>query len=195
MSITTNAAEVARDLDAYVDGILERAVPRALNTLRQQAKVEGVREAARVYGMRSSDIDVSWREDPATRAVLEARINAKGAGFPLSLFKPVRTAKGVSVLIRGRRVTIPHSFMVPGRFGKRVFARGAYGALRRGTPTGETFGRFVFSKSRHPINQLYTFGPPETLANEIVQAAMNARLDEQMGPVIAREIRAAARGF
>jgi hypothetical protein len=194
MSITTNADQVNRELDSFVGAVLERVVPRSINELMRQAKTAGTREAARLYGMRVGDIAVSWHEDAAVRGELEASINAKGAGFPLSLFDPVPGPKGVSVRIKGRRVTIPHAFMVK-RFNKRVFARGAYGSLRGGKATGETFGRFVFSKTRHPINQLYTFGPPETLANETVSSIMQARIEERMASVIEREMRAIGRGF
>ena len=194
MSITTNADQVNKELDAFVGAVLDRAVPRAINELLKQAKSAGTREAARLYGMRVGDIDASWHEDIAARGELEASINARGAGFPLSLFEPVQGPKGVSVRIKGRRVTIPHAFMVK-RFNKRVFARGSYGALRGGKATGETFGRFVFSKTRHPINQLYTFGPPETLANETVSSIMQARIEERMASAIEREIKAVGRGF
>jgi hypothetical protein len=130
----------------------------------------------------------------ATARDLVASKNVKGKGFPQSVIAPRQTAAGVSVLIKGKRVVIPHTFMAKmpnGHVG--VFARGYYGA------------RFTFAKGKHkrrpdgkstelPINELYSFAPPDAFSNPDVVEAMNDRVAEQMSKVVAQEIRVAAKG-
>jgi hypothetical protein len=124
----------------------------------------------------------------ATPADLEATISAKGHGFPLSLFSPQRVAGGVSVLVKGRRFTIPHAFFIPQAPG-HVFARGAYAGKSGGLlPTGEDFGRFVFGKKRLPISELYTLNPADAMSNTEVVQAMNDRVDEQAADVLRHEL-------
>ena len=130
----------------------------------------------------------------ARRDDLEASITVKGRGFPLSEFRPVQTAKGVSVVIKGKRITIPHTFMVR-RFGQHVFARGAYGGKGLRKATGETFGRFTYGRTRLPINELYTFAPPDAFSNPEVVQAMDDRVEQQAAAALEREVAAVARGF
>jgi hypothetical protein len=186
ISTRTNIDEVFRDLDAFVASAQNVAVPRALNTLRDQAQVAGLRKISEVYQIGPRTTERYLSITLASPSSPEASINVKGRGFPLSEMKP---------LIKGKRVLIPHAFMVK-RFGLHVFARGAYGGKSKGTrPTGERFGRFVFGKGRLPMSELFTFGPAEMLANQDVTDAMQDRIEEQAPVIIAREISAVRRGF
>jgi hypothetical protein len=189
-------------MDRFFAAAKAIAVPRALNTLRDQAEVAGLRAVAEKYqisarAMREGgDGGGKWlSEQDATLGDLEASITVRGRGFPLSQFKPLKTPTGVSVLIKGKRVTIPHAFMVK-RFGAHVFARGSYGGKSGGLkPTGETLGRFVYGAGRLPIQELYTFGPAEAFSNDDVTQAMKDRVAEQAPKVFAREMAAVKRGF
>jgi hypothetical protein len=194
LKFTDNLAQVEADLDAFRDSVLSTAVPRALNTLRDQAEVAGLRQISAVYQIPSSTMQGFITDKPATANDPEASITAKGKGFPLSVFKPVQTATGVQVTVKGRTFVIPHAFMVA-KFGQHVFARGSYGGKYGGTPTGQTFGRYAFTKQRLPIGELFTFAPPDCLANPSVTDAMDARVAEQAPAVLAREIGAAQRGY
>lgn len=201
LRLTDNLARVEADLDAFAASIRDVALPRALNTLRDQAEVAGLREIKDVYQIPSITMRAFLTDKQATAGDPEASITAKGRGFPMSVFKPVQTAKGVQVTVKGRSFVIPHSFMVA-KFGQHVFARGSYGGKYGGTPTGERFGRFVYVKGeskgrRHglPIAELYSFAPPDCLANAGVTAAMDDRVAAQAAAVLAREISAARRGF
>ena len=194
MTSRDNLAQVMQDIDRFASDIQAVAVPRALNALRDQAQTAGLREIAKVYeiGPRTMERYVSVK--PATSGDAQTEITVKGRGFPLNVFKPVKTATGVSVSIKGRRITVPHSFVVK-KFGGHVFARGSYGGKYGGQASGESFGQFQFGRSRLPISQLWSFAPPDCLANRAVQDAMDSRVEEQAVKVLAREIAAARRGF
>lgn len=194
LTASGNIEQVMAQFDDVADAILARALPRALNTLRDQAEVAGLRGIADVYQVPASQVRGYIEDEDANSGRLEASITAKGKGFPLSLFRPRQTKQGVQVTVKGRTFVIPHAFMVK-RFGQHVFARGGYGGKARGTPTGEAFGRFAFTKGRLPIAELYTFGPPEALSNTRVTQAMNDRVAQQAPAILARELRAVARGF
>ena len=84
---------------------------------------------------------------------------------------------------------------VVAKFGGNVFARGSYGGKYGGEASGESFGRFLFGRSRLPISKLFSFAPPDCLVNRMVRDAMDSKVEEQAGKVLAREIGAARRGF
>jgi hypothetical protein len=194
MTSRDNLAQVMQDIDRFASDIQAVAVPRALNALRDQAQTAGLREIAKVYEIGPRTMERYVTVKPATGADPQAEISVKGKGFPLNVFKPVRTQTGVSVSIKGRRFTVPHAFVVA-KFGGNVFARGSYGGKYGGQASGESFGRFLFGRSRLPISKLYSFSPPDTLANRQVQDVMDDRVAEQAGKVLAREIASARRGF
>lgn len=204
---SSNIDAVLKDLDAWTQGIADVALPRALNKVADQAQVAGLRKVNAIYrvGPRTMEQYLSTRLAKQGNLVVE--IAAKGQGFPLYLFQPrqlkgrltrrkggYRTGGGVSVLIKGRRVLIPHAFIATMKSGHRgVFARGAYGGKGKIVPTGETSSRFHFGKKRYSINELFTFGAPQAFSNPDVVDAMNDRAREQMPIVLAQEIRFASR--
>jgi hypothetical protein len=197
LKITDNLAKVEADLDAWAAGIKDAAVPRALNTLRDQAKTAGFRQVAQVYQISAKTLDGYTTLKAANAGDPQAAIVVKGKGFPLSVFKPIKVAGrggGVSVLIKGKRILIPHAFMIP-KAGQHVFARGSYGGKYGGSPTGQAFGRYTFTKQRLPIGELYSFAPPDCLSNASVREAMDDRVTQQAADVLARSISAARRGF
>ena len=81
------------------------------------------------------------------------------------------------------------------KFGQHVFVRGGYGGKGGVKPTGQSFGRFVFGKGRLPINELYSFAPPDTLNNVDVRRVMDDRIEQQAPAILKRELSAVARGF
>lgn len=201
---TTNADEVIGKLDAFMATVVNTAVPRALNKLRDQARTAGIRELSRIYGIpvRKVDDPKFLSTSDASPSNFAASITVKGAGFPLMLFDPRQTRAGVSVTIKGRRITIPHAFigvMKSGHVG--VFARGSYGGKYfkrrsnkgRFVSTGASFGRFQFGNQRLPINELFTFSPPDAFSNEQVTDVMNKRVEEQAEKVFTSEVSFASR--
>lgn len=195
LGVSANFDKFEADLDAW-GAAVSTGVPRALAKLADQAETAGTRKAAEVYSLPVRAIANYWAvQPPSTQDEFEASVNAKGAGFPLSDFQPRQTKAGVSVSVKGRRFVIPHAFKATMGSGHQgVFARGRYGGGGALVPSGETFGRFVFGKARLPINELYTFAPPDTLDNQEVRAAMEDRVQQQAAAVIDHEIRFAFKG-
>jgi len=189
LAVTTNVDQVFRDMDAFVARAQQVAIPRALNKLRDQAQVAGLRKINDLYQIGPRTSEKYLRIKLAGQADLEAAMSMVGSGFPLALFSPIKTPRGVSVKIKGKRFLISHAFQVQ-QFGSNVFARGAYAGKGRGLrPSGKHFGRFQFGIGRLPINKLYTFSPADMLANQEVVGAMQDRIEEQVDKVIASEMR------
>lgn len=197
---------------------IERAEPRVLTTLASQADVAGRRAIRDIYGISTADLAPYFDVEIASLSNPEARIVANGKGFPLRFFRPRKTKQGVEFTIKGKTVLWEHAFIATIRGGERqVFARGRYGPgaaeaprRRRGRrkaglapsgggslfrATGERFGRFAFGYGRLPISLLRSSSPPDVLGNPDVLKAMNDRVEQQAPSVLARELKAAARGY
>lgn len=196
MRLTTrdNAAQVERDFDRFTEGVIKAKV-RAANALLPKVQKAGFAMVATVYQIKPSTMSQYASTQLASQGDAEASITVKGKGFPLSEFNPRQGPKGVTVTIKGRDVLFPHSFMVPSRFGRNVFARGAYGGKGVSKPSGESFGRFAFSTPRLPINKFYSFAPPDAFGNPLVVQAMDDAVAEGMGKQLERELASVARGF
>lgn len=195
LAVRTNVDEVFADLDRFVEDAQSRAVPRAVNRLAEMAQTAGLRAVNEEYriGPRAFERYLTMRL--ARDGEFEASIRSKGGGLPLQLFAPRQVRAGVSVMVKGRRVIVPHAFiarMKSGRVG--VFARGAYGGRGLKRSTGQSFGRFAFGRSRLPINELFTFGPAEAWSSERVVGAMSDRVQDQLDKVMRRELAFALRG-
>lgn len=202
VNATCDTSKGKADLAALAERIRETAVPRTLNALIDQAQRTGLRQIAITYRIAARTIEQYATQKPARADDPEASITVKGKGFPLSLFNPVQGPKGVTVTIKGRRVLIPHSFQIRGRFAIRhagitlhVFARGSYGGKYGGTPSGQSFGRFLFNKSRLPISEIWSFAPPDAFSNPQVVDAMQDIVDGNAGKELQRQIAAVTRGF
>lgn len=196
LAVRSNIDQVFGELDRYVDQVETVAVPRALNKLGQQAQTAGFRKVSEIYGIGPRTMEKYATLKFATAQSLEVELTVRGKGFPIYTFSPRQTRGGVSVLIKGRRFIIPHTFiarMPSGHVG--VFARGAYGgkSTKRIVLTGEEFGRFAFARRRLPINELYTMSPPDAASNPDVTDAMDERVQEQAAKVLQQEINFATR--
>lgn len=217
LAVRSNVDQVFKDIDAFIDQIETMAVPRVLNELADQAQTAGFRKINEIYKVPASKMKKYASVKPASasqRDQIRAEITVKGNGFPLSLFRPRKTAIGVQVTIRGRSIVVPHAFLARVGTGEEphtgVFARGAYGgksnkyALKL---TGVSFGRFRFARGERvkranrwgstelPINELFTLAPPDAFSDPDVVDAMNDRIEEQAPSVMRREIAAVKRGF
>lgn len=197
LGLSTNIDEVLGSIDGYVSDVFDVAAPRAINDLMDRAQLTGFRAARDEYRIPLETLRkrAVVRVKRANAGDLTAELNVKGRGFPLADFNPRQTKQGVAVTVKGRRRVIRHTFLLKlpnGHVG--VFARGQYA------------GRFAFGKGRHvkrpdgqwtelPINELFTFGPSDALSSDNVVAAMQERVDQDVGPVMRRQIQAAARGF
>jgi hypothetical protein len=218
-SVKVNTDDAFAKLDAYAEAVRNVALPDALNRLGEQARVAGEREIRKTYGLTIAQFSKYISVTPALRGgKLEYTIAATGKGFPLLLFKPIQTRHGVSVVLKGRRVVVPHAFIQTVGGNQQVWARGTYYAAASGTgttgkgagkrrkrgireatgrsafeATGERWGRFAFGRHHFPISLLRTTTPPSALMAPEVVRAMSDRIEEQMGKVINAAIKYATR--
>ena len=211
---TSNIDDVLKAFDQLEQDIIGIAGPRALNTLANQADVAGRRKIRDIYGISTGDLAPYFDVVIASTSNLEAKIVAKGKGFPLKFFKPRQTKEGVVATIKGKTVLFRHAFLPKGGLDTtQVFARGRYGPggpsaarPRKGKrksglganvfrSSGESMGRFAFGLGRFPITLLRSSSAPDALSNPDVVEAMNDRVSEQAAKVLEREMKAVARGF
>lgn len=212
---SSNVDKVLGDLDRW-QGAAAVALPVALNKLGEQGRVAGMRAIRKRYGLTIADLAPYFDVVPTGQGgPLVFKIEAKGKGFPLRIFKPreVRGAGGgVSVLLVGRRVLFRHAFFMeasattrqsrrkgPRRLGPNkerlghIFARGRYGGKSGFEGTGETFGRFRYGRQRFPITLLRSTTPPSILLNPEIEGVIVDRINEQ-APAILRNAFRFARG-
>lgn len=196
LRMRTNADDVFRQLDVWVDQAQTIAMPRAANKLLAQAQTAGFRKVSQIYDIGPRTMERYAAVKFAIPGNVEATLTVKGKGFPIFAFQPRQTRGGVSVRVKGRRFVIPHTFLARMRSGHvGVFARGAYSGkwASRLEPSGKAFGRFLYGKKRLPINELFTLSPPDAASNPDVVDTMNDRVQEQAQKVIEQEIRFAIR--
>lgn len=223
LKLKHNLPDVLAALDKYAASVQAVARPIILNKLGDQARVAGQRVIRKTYGITIEQLGRYMSVVPAgSSGRLEFKIVAVGKGFPMSLFKPRQVpgrGGGVSVVIKGRRVLIPHAFILGAarldvEGGGQVFARGSYNAAVSGSgttgpkagkrrkrgirertgrsafeSTGQRFGRFAFGRNRFPISMLRSTTPPSALMNEDVVDAMRERIIEQAPSVIRNAIK------
>lgn len=171
---------------------IRKAQARAANELRRQARTAGLRAVNDEYSIGPRTMEQYVSETVATEDSPEATLTVKGKRLPMSAFKPIVTKRGVSVLVKGRRVLIAHAFI--GQFGQ-VVARGAYQGRKPIRPRGDRFQGFQFGKGRLPVSALQGISAAEAFGARVVVDAMNNRIDEQSAAVLKRELAAVARGF
>lgn len=212
LSINVDTRTLDRRLDELEQAIL-LASTRTANALIERAKTSGFREVERVYGIGPRSFEKYARITLARGEEVVATITVKGRGLPMFHFQPRQTPKGVTVRVKGKRILIPHAFLGKMRSGHiGVFARGAYGGKgSKARLSGEAFGRFQFIKGSRkvqgrraggkgakrsglPINELYTFAPPDAFANRQVIDAMCTRIEDDAEKVMRQELRFALRG-
>jgi hypothetical protein len=187
MDIRHDINKAASQMVKLAKDMRDVAIMRAINKTATQAKTQAGREIKDQYQISTRVIGKSITIRRAARGALDAVITAEGKPLPLIAFQARQSRGGVSVQIKGRRVTIPHSFIATMKSGHRgVYARGGYkGSFER---NGQSFGRFQFGKQRFPIGELFTFSVPQGFSNKVVQRKVIARVNEQFPKVLAQEI-------
>lgn len=214
LKLSTNIDELLAQMDALERRIVDVAVPRTLNRLATVAKTECVKAVGEVYGVNRS-VGAYFGVRLASIDDRTSAVTGTGKGWPLTLFPHVddrRPGGGVIVTIKGRAIRFPHSFLKSIGGNLQVWARGSYrGAFERaGTggntrgvkgnratfvPTGERFGKLAYGRRRFPITLLRSASAPDAISNGAVQDAMSKRIEDEAPAVLARNLKAAARGF
>lgn len=188
IDIRHNLADSAGDLARMSRQLQTLAVTRALNKTAARAKTKAGREIKEQYriGTRLVSRFISISRAGGRKGHI-ATVSAEGRPMPMIAFKPRQTASGVSVDIKGRRVTVPHAFIATMRSGHRgVFARGGYkGSFER---AGGQFGSFIFGRQRLPLGELFTFSLPQAFSSKVVLDRVTRHVNNEFPKVLRQEI-------
>lgn len=187
MDVRHNISDAAGKMTRLAKDLQDKAVTRSLNKTAQQGKTQAGREIKDHYQISTRVISKYITLKRAGRGSMQAVIRAEGKPLPMLAFNARQNGRGTDVQIKGRRITVPHAFIVTLKSGhKGVFARGGYkGSFER---TGEQFGRFAFGKRRETINELFTFSVPQGFSKKVVLEQIIKRVNQQFPKVLAQEI-------
>lgn len=187
MDVRHNISDAAGKMTRLAKDLQDKAVTRSLNKTAQQGKTQAGREIKDHYQISTRVISKYITLKRAGRGSMQAVIRAEGKPLPMLAFNARQNGRGTDVQIKGRRITVPHAFIVTLKSGhKGVFARGGYkGSFER---TGEQFGRFDFGKRRETINELFTFSVPQGFSKKVVLEQIIKRVNQQFPKVLAQEI-------
>lgn len=190
VSIQANCKDLADDLRRLSDDVRQKVIGRALRKTASNAKTETSRAIRDEYKISSRVVGKSITVHTVYGQTPKAEITVKGRPLPMYAFKPKQTKVGVRVRIKGKFIVVPHAFIANMRSGHvGVFARGGYKGI---TADAGSFGRFKFSKSRLPINELYTFSLPQGFNNKVVMSRVIVRFQARYPVNLAHEYEWAA---
>ena len=177
LSITTNFADVKRQLNTLSEDIGKKATASALNKVVMQGKTAMSREIRAEFVLSAATVNQSLRISRARasggRANLEANLSSISKpgqrGLNLIHFQAKPTAKGVSFKVRrnGPRKVIPGAFI--GNDGRTVF-------IRKG-------------KQRLPIKALTTVDLQGMFKTKRINAKVVAMIEAKFPAIFANEVR------
>jgi hypothetical protein len=187
IDIRHNIKDAVDRLGNLSKGMADKAITRTINKTAVQGKTQATREIKEQYQISTRVVGRGISIRRAGRGVLQAVIKVEGRPLPMIAFQAKKDARGVSVVIKGRRVVVPHAFIATLKSGhKGVFARGGYkGGFEK---NGQQFGRFQFGKQRFPIGELFTASLPQGFNNKVVKDKVVKRINEQFPKVLGQEI-------
>lgn len=164
--------------------ITDKAVPRALNKLAEQAKTLSSKEIRSAgYTIKAKTVKEQIVIVKATASTMTAIVKVRGKPVPLMEFNARQTKAGVSVKVKGARKVIKGAFiatMPTGHVG--VFTRtpsSRYKRVRKGTKTQWT---------QLPIKELYGPSLPAIWSNQVIQAALLKMIKQKFPEVLRHEI-------
>jgi len=177
---TLHVGDALAALDGFSDRLKSKALPRALNKVADQAKVQASREIrAAGYQLKVSVIKAAITLKRANRNTLQAEVIASAPMMPLYAYAARRTKKGITVAVRsGQRKLIqnPHAFIATLRSGHTgIFERVVVVGGKR--------------SPRLPIRELYGPSIPQAFANKTVQQALVRVVRERFPAILEREIK------
>ena len=205
ISLSDDIKKMTDLLGQFKDAVKTKVIRRALSKTGSRARTETVRAIKAEYKLASRVVRKGLKVRVGSGENLEVVLNMSGRPLPLYAFKPrayggpsgwptralrgkKRRPGGISVMLKGRRIKVPHAFIATMKSGHvGVFARGSYGKVT--AATGETWGgRFRFATGRLPVSELYTFGLPQAFKNEKVLRQVVQRARGEFPKLLAHEI-------
>lgn len=161
-----------------------KAVPRALNKMIGQVKVQAAREIRDAgIKIKIGEIKKKLKITPANAGKLEASVTATGKPVPLIDCGAKQVVEGVSYDSNTGRKTLLHAFIatMPKTGHKGVFLRVGTAHLKV-TRRGKTY------YSGLPIKEQYAPSIPDTFAASAVQKALETTIREKFPAILDREI-------
>lgn len=99
---------------------MPRAAARALNRTGAKAVTLMVRELTAQTGLPRKTLKRAVKAQRASERSLAFALKTRGGNINLRYFKARETKAGVSALVLGKHIVVPHTFMKAGRFPNRV---------------------------------------------------------------------------
>jgi len=161
-------------LDNVKSEIADKALVRALNKTAAQAKVQASKEIRSAgYGIKAAIVKKSIFVGRAAAARLNSAVVAKGKRINLYSYSARQVKAGVTAQVKakGARTLYEHAFII--KKSNTVFARVVVGGKR---------------VARLPIEPI--FGPtvPEAFADQAVQTALIAAVQQKFPAILFREV-------
>lgn len=191
ISVRSNAAELARDIDGLQADIERKALVSALNRTATTVRAEAVREIRAEYkGFKARVIRDAMNIERAFAGKLTAAVVVSGRRIPLIELMTSANRRGVRVRVKGGTKLIPHAFVTTLRSGhKGIFVRaesskGVNIVFRRGE------GSRVRPWPAHdlPITELTTLSLPTAFLQKKVQAKLDVLASDAFNKNFAREL-------
>ena len=170
-------------LKSVVDDVQGKALPRALNKIAAQTKVQAARQIRDAgYGIKIGDIKAAIAINQARANSLVAVVKATGRPIGLIKYGARQTKSGVTVAVKKGRKAIPHAFIATMPNGhKGVFIRTG-NTHKKVNKSGKTYW------SGLQIKELFGPSVPSAFINQTVQDALIANIRDKMPAILAHEI-------
>lgn len=175
--------DLINGLEDLSGSMREQLLPRVLNNIGKLAQTQVKRTIANEMGIAVNRVGAFLRLKQATPGHLAVTIRAKGPRLPLKDFKPkpakvtrIRPPIGVSVIDRGTRKVLPHTFIGPNEHifvrspGKRVMSKGRYEG-----------------KMREPIRKMWGPGVPLQLLHGASRKAVETLVETDGARIVASQ--------
>jgi len=162
--------------------VMEKAVPRALNKVAAETKVESSRSIRSAgYKIKASAIKKQISIKRANRSELKAVVTASGKPIPLIEYAARQVSTGVSVSVKGSRKIIRHAFIAEVNGHKGVYVR-----VGKGHKKVIKNGKVVWSGL--PIKQLYGPSIPAVFGSDVIQQALKDKIKTRFPVLLRHEV-------
>jgi Prophage minor tail protein Z (GPZ) len=188
LSVNADVKGISAGLQRYV-GEQQKALVRALNKTAIQARAaapKAVRSAG--YNIKASAIKGRFVIDKARPVRLVVMLKATGLPIALINYGARQNKGGVSVQVKAGRQVLRHAFIATMRNGHR----GVFQRVGTGHKTVKRNGKMV--RTGLPIKELYGPSIPQSLANDVVEKAITAKIREKFPQILRHELAFAIAG-
>jgi len=185
INVHSNVDQVVAGMRNLSNEVRDKATIRALNNMGAQARTAAARIIREVgYGLKAATVKARLTLIKASAGRLVVTVRAQGRPIPLIEFQARQTSKGVSVKVLNGRRLIAGAFIATMPSGHRgVYVRKAGARSRKVMTKGKAQWHGL------PIQELFGPGVPDALANEAVQRALEALVDDKFPQLLRHEVK------